>query len=84
MWYCLITDSGKLVSKTSVDHVIRDDSLNPEVREKIDKLNEKLDKRLDDKNFLLEENPYFAYLDYDDDNHNHSVMTNQGITPSDE
>ena len=39
---------------------------------------------MDDKNFLLEENPYFADLDYDNDNQHHGVMTNHVITPSDE
>ena len=34
MCYWLITDSGDLVSKTSVEHVIRDDYLNPEIKKK--------------------------------------------------
>ena len=60
--------------------MIHDDYLSPEVKKQIDEFNEKLDKCLDDKNFLLEENPYFADLDYDDNDHNHGVMTNQGMT----
>ena len=48
MCYWIITVSGKLVSKTLVEHVIRDDYLNPEVKKQIYKFNDKLDKRLDD------------------------------------
>ena len=83
MCYWLITDSGKLVSKTFVEHVICDDYLNPEVKKQINELNDKLDKRLDDTKFLLEDSPHFAYLDYDNDNPNHGVITNHGIIPSD-
>ena len=41
------------MSKTLVEHVIRDDYLNPEFKKQIDKFNDKLDKRLDDTKFLL-------------------------------
>ena len=43
-----------------------------------------LDKYLDDTKFLLEDSPHSLDLDYDDDNHNHGVITNHGITPSDD
>ena len=84
MCYWIITDSGKLVSKTSVEHVIRDDYLNPEVKKQIDEFNDKLDKRLDDSKFILEGSPHFTDLDYDDDDHNHGVIANKGITPTDD
>ena len=64
--------------------MIRDDYLNPEVKKQIDKFNDNLYKRLEDTKFLLEDSPHFADLDYDDDNHNHGVITNHGITPSDD
>ena len=84
MCYWIITDYGKLVSKASVEHVIRDDYLNPEVKKKMDKLNDKLDKRLDDTKFLLEDSPDSVDIDYDNDNPNHGVITNHGITTSDD
>ena len=84
MGYWLITDSGKLVSKTSVEHVICDDYLNPEVKKQVDEFNDKLDKHLDDTKFILEDSPHSIDLDYDDDNRNHVVITNHGITPSDD
>ena len=58
MCYWLITDSGKLGSKTLVEHVILNDYLNPEVKKKIDVFNDKLDKRLDDTKILLEDSPH--------------------------
>ena len=84
--YVLLDNNGfcKLVSKTSVEHVIRDDYLNPEVKKQIDEFNDKLDKRLDDSKFILEGSPRFKDLDYDDDDHNHGVMANKGITPTDD
>ena len=84
MWYWLITESGKLVSKTLVEHVIHDDYLNPEIKKQIDEFNDKIDKRLDDTKFLLEDIPHSVDLDYDNENHNHGVITNHGITPSDD
>ena len=35
------------------------------------------------KKILLEDSPHFSDLEYDDDNPNHGVITNHGITPSD-
>ena len=64
--------------------MIRDDYLNPEVKKQIDELNNKLDKLLDKTKFLLEDSSHFANFDYDNDNHNHGVITNHGITPSDD
>ena len=84
MCHCIITYSGKLVSKTSVEHVIRDDYLNLQAEKKIDDFNEKLDKSLYDTKLLIEDSPHSIDIDYDDDNHNHVVITNHGITPSDD
>ena len=64
--------------------MICDDYLSPEVKKQIDEFNDKLDKRLDGTKFLLEDSPHFDDLDYNDDNHNHGVIANHGITPSDD
>ena len=53
MCYWLITESGKLISKTSVDHVTRDDMLESGTKHQIDTFNTKLEERLDNKNLLL-------------------------------
>ena len=67
-----------------MEHVIRDDYLNPEIKKQMDEFNDKLDKPLDDTKLLLEDSPHSLDLDYDDDNHNHGVIKNHGITPSDD
>ena len=51
MCYWLITDTGKLVSKTSVDHVMRYYHLKPYIESRVDDFNKKLMERLDDGNF---------------------------------
>ena len=64
--------------------MIRDDYLNTEVKKQIDEFNHKLEKCLDNTKFLLEDSPHSLDLDYDDDNHNHGVIANHSITPSDD
>ena len=54
MCYWLITESGQIISKSSVQHVIKDDFLNPNVKETIEKFNNKLAERLDDSNHQVE------------------------------
>ena len=49
----MITDTGKIVSKSSVEHVIRDDYLNDDKAAKIKEFNEKLTAALDDSNFAV-------------------------------
>ena len=63
--------------------MIRGDYLNPEIKKQIYEFNDKLDKRLDDTKFLLD-GPHSVDLDYEDDIHNHGVITNHGINPSDD
>jgi hypothetical protein len=46
--YWLITESGKIISKTSVEHVVRNDYLNDDKKAQIDAFDSKLDKALDD------------------------------------
>ena len=48
MCYWLIPESGSLIANTSVQHVIRDDYMNPDIKQQIDKINTNLVERLDD------------------------------------
>jgi hypothetical protein len=50
MSYWLITESGKIISKTSVKHVIRDDYLQADKWKEIDDFNLRLEASLDDAN----------------------------------
>ena len=54
MCYWLITDSGKLISKTSVEHVTRDDMLASGTKQHIDIFNKKLGGQLDDTSFMVD------------------------------
>lgn len=53
MCYWLITESGQIISKSTVQHVIKDDFLNPSLKKSIDEFDEKLKTRLDDSNFQI-------------------------------
>jgi hypothetical protein len=78
--YWLITESGKIISKTSVEHVTRDDYLQADKKAEIDEFNRKLDETLDDANFIIEgdgefESMYLEDIDYD---------MNPGVTRADD
>ena len=68
MCYYLIPESGLLIANTSVQHVIRDDYMNQDIKRQIDEFNAKLTERLNDTNFIMN-NDMSKPLDiYDDDN----------------
>ena len=54
MCYWLITESGKLVSKTSAEHVTLDDMLESGTKQQIDIFNTKPEERLDDTSFMVD------------------------------
>jgi hypothetical protein len=89
MSYWLITESGKIISKTSVEHVIRDDYLQADKRKEIDEFNLRLEASLDDANFIVDGEGEFDSLylqeDIDDDLNNSGVRrASDEIAPSDE
>jgi hypothetical protein len=73
--YWLITESGKIISKTSVEHVTRDDYLQTDKKAEVDEFNQKLDESLADANFAIEGEGGFdsMYLDDIDDDMNPGV-----------
>ena len=85
--YWLITESGKLISKTSVEHVTRDDMLASGTKQQIETFNTNLEERLDDTNFMVDGVAGFdsAYLDdVNDNNEKPGVVLDQGINPTNE
>ena len=69
--YWLITESGKIISKTSVEHVTRDDYLQV-IKAEIDQFNHCIDESLDDASFIVDGEGEFdsMYLEgIKDDNH---------------
>ena len=65
--YWLITESGKIVSKTSVEHVTRDDYLQAEAKATIDTFNQRLEEALDDANFAVDGEGEFESMYYLED-----------------
>ena len=51
--YWIIPETGKLVSKTPVEHVTRDNYLKQDIDSRVDDFNKKLTERLDDGNFQI-------------------------------
>jgi hypothetical protein len=52
--YWIVTDSGQVVSKTSVEHVTGNDYLNEDTKVKVKNFEKKLGECLDDSNFILQ------------------------------
>jgi hypothetical protein len=73
--YWLITESGKIISKTSVKHVTRDAFLQTDKKAEIDEFNCQLDASLDDANFVINGEGEFdsMYLDDIDDDMNPGI-----------
>ena len=85
MSYWLITDSGKIISKTSVEHVTRDDYLQADKKAEIDEFNCRLEESLNDANFIVEGEGKFEsmYLDDIEDDVNSGIAYSSDInTPS--
>jgi hypothetical protein len=83
--YWLITESGKIISKTSVEHVTRDDYLQADKKQEIQEFNRRLDESLDDANFEVEGEGEFdsMYLDdVEDDTHIGVTHGEEQNTPS--
>jgi hypothetical protein len=73
--YWLITDSSKIISKTSVEHVTHDNYLQTEKKAEIDEFNKKIDESLANANFAIKGEGEFdsMYLDDIDDDMNPGV-----------
>jgi hypothetical protein len=53
--YWIVTDSGQVVSKTSVEHVTHDDYLNEDMKANVKEFEKKLGECLDDSNLFYRE-----------------------------
>ena len=86
MCYWVATDSGQLVSKTSVKHVMQEDYVQADICKQIDEFNQKLEDRLDDANFQLniDEDADLSFLEDIEINDSSRVTTEHGVTPGDE
>ena len=84
--YWVATDSGQLVSKTSVEHVTQEDYLQADIRKQIDEFNQKLEDRLDDANFRLniDEEADLSFLEDIEIDDSGGATTEHGVAPDDE
>ena len=64
--YWLITESGKIISKTSVEHVTRDDHLNKDTLAEIERFTKQLNESLDDANFAVQDDAEYEHMFLDD------------------
>ena len=71
MCYWLIKESGKLISKTLMEHVTRDDMLASGTKQHIDTFNTNLEERLVDTNFMVDGVAGFDSAYLNDINYNH-------------
>lgn len=78
MCYWILTVSGKLISNTSVQHVIRTEYESPATKALIKEFNEKLSERLAVDNFILPEVPETLYIE---DEPEEQPEYRRGITP---
>jgi len=78
--YWIITNNGKVLSRTTVQHAIRDDYLNMDTKTKIDTFNTEIEARLDDTNFLTDEAGEAAFYIEDDYD---TGGVDRGTTPTD-
>jgi hypothetical protein len=83
--YWIVTDSGQVVSKTSVEHVTRKDYLSEDTKAKVKEFEKKLGEHLDDSNFILQgEDDVDLKMLEDLDNKESGAMVEDGITPTEE
>jgi hypothetical protein len=84
--YWLITDTGKIISKLSVEHVVRDDYLQEGTKKMIDDFNTALLETLNNENFTLDGDGEFNSINLDDladeYDQNPGVAYDKGIEPS--
>jgi hypothetical protein len=81
----VITESGKVISKTSVEHVIRNDYLCVDTKLEIETFNTQLTASLDDANFIVDGEGEFDSLylqDIDDDLHSGIRRAEDETTPT--
>jgi hypothetical protein len=81
--YWLVTQSGIVIARTTVQHVVRDEYLDTRIGEQINSFDCALENRLNDTNFYAGEDAVF-YLDDEDDYEENNGVQERGETPTDE
>jgi hypothetical protein len=80
--YWIVTDSGQVVSNTSVEHVTCKDFLSEDTKAKVKDFEKKFAEHLDDSNFILQgEDGIDLKMLEDLDDDGTGAMVEDGITP---
>jgi hypothetical protein len=61
--YWLALESGKVIARTTVQHVVRDDYVNEDVRHEIERFDQSIEERLSDQNFIAADTQGFYIQD---------------------
>ncbi|KAL7525108.1 hypothetical protein ACHAWF_001216, partial [Thalassiosira exigua] len=54
MCYWILSNNGRVIAETTVQHVVQDDLLNPTLKKLVDDFNERMERRLDKANFKID------------------------------
>ena len=65
--YWLLLQPGKVIARTTVQHVVRDDYLNDDVKSEIERFDQTVEERMSDQNFILDDLHGFYIQDKPDD-----------------
>jgi hypothetical protein len=83
--YWIVTDSGQLVSKMSVEHVTREDYLSVDMKMRVKDFEKKPGEHLDDSNFISQgEDGIDLKMLEDLDDDSIGAIAEDGITPTEE
>ena len=83
MCYWILTGSGKVIASTNVQHVTRLDQEDPSIAKQIEEFETKLNERLDDKNFRIDETKGVFYLDDESGDEDENAHARKMLMPED-
>ena len=68
MCYWILTQSGKVIARTTVQHVTLPELQKDETKKRVEEYDKSIEERLSDANFTIDEQPDTFYLDDEDEN----------------
>jgi hypothetical protein len=81
--YWILTDAAKIIARSMVQHVTAQECLNENIKQSLDIFQRKMDKRLDEANFVIDNAFESSNILQDDDLHDDPAYGDGSQTPSD-
>ena len=53
--YWLLLQSGKVIARTTIQHVVRDDYLNDDIKSEIERFDQTVEERISDQNIIIDD-----------------------------